>query len=246
MSSLCAQAPGNPIPSPLAPAGAQCEETSGERGQRGFRPQSGRGKDTAGGADGVLPSPVQSWNSSRQTLPSPDPQASPHTPSLNSGAEGSGWEQHSGKGAPRLDPGPRLPPWGMGAHLGPPGHWHLGTSQDLLPAGTWCLGILPQARAGPESFWGAPFLSPEPGGEGQGGALPRNLSPAGSESWGAWGQLLPRNSPQPSLITQGQQQLEETFDPATAGLPSPSLSVSAHTPSSPPGCHRAARVGWGL
>lgn len=35
-----------------------------------------------------------------------------------------------------------------------PGHWHLGTGQNLLPAATWHLGTLLQAGAGQVSFWG--------------------------------------------------------------------------------------------
>lgn len=70
------------------------------------------------------------------------------------------------------------------------------------------------------SFWGAPFLSPEPGGEEQGGALSRNLDAAGSES-----------SPQGAAAAQ--EELQPSLSPgvaATRGAPGPPTCPSPTTP----------------
>lgn len=94
--------------------------------------------------------------------------------------------------------GCRLPSPGMGACPGPPGHWHLGT-------GTWALArtyfqllpgtLAPYSRLGQVRLVsGVSFLSPKPGGEGQGGAPPEN--PAQPEA--SLGSMLPRTSHSPA------------------------------------------------
>lgn len=98
-----------------------------------------------------------------------------------------------------------------------------------------------------KSFWGVPFLSPEPGRERQGGAVSRNPTPAGRESTGS--SYCPgRAAAQPRPVPPpGAAATPRTLAPLTCQSPTPPFSVP---PGLPAPSHQTPRLpgqlGWAV